>query len=492
MGGNGAVIVQILGVLLILFFFFLTYMFTKTWRWHHVMFAFLIFPATLTFAIYAAMTLKTHSAWQAKHDEIKKQLETELAAVEKLKEGAPTAAGGPNKTILELKGELSRLLLDRGRVWRQTTPTNGQLVQTPSGVRPQAQLTTVPPNATEPTPHGLQPNDTVYVFAEAATPDGRAVPDVYLGQYRVVATPSETEVTIQGESEPDAVQRQVLQQGGATWALYEVMPRDSHYSFTAAEPDDDHMYGLVDDAAVRGLFRNRYGLPPDMQEEIVQSYLRDGGDLQADDPPETRWAKVKFLQSYDLQIDAIAPAGVLEGDYFDSSGRAEDRRLWSSETGDQVLKFKKDDIGFFPEIEANKLVDQGIASIEAPVFSRTLRDYAYMFWKAEEQRIDLQRAIYLVDREIASMQVTIADAQETITKREGEVDKLASDLQKFEVERDEMKNYHDVLVAHWKSFQGRANKAFQDNLVLEQQLEEASRQLTEQINRRTSEVTSTQ
>ena len=45
-----AIIFQVLGAVLALFFIFLTYMNTKTWRWVHVTIMFLVFVAASRFA----------------------------------------------------------------------------------------------------------------------------------------------------------------------------------------------------------------------------------------------------------------------------------------------------------------------------------------------------------------------------------------------------------------------------------------------------------
>ncbi|MEX0820180.1 MAG: hypothetical protein WD070_11335, partial [Pirellulaceae bacterium] len=61
---DNPVIYQALGALLVLFFLFLTYMFTKTWRWFHVVCTFFVFGASIAFCCYAAMSYKTHAAWR--------------------------------------------------------------------------------------------------------------------------------------------------------------------------------------------------------------------------------------------------------------------------------------------------------------------------------------------------------------------------------------------------------------------------------------------
>src|SRR5690606_36083250 len=144
-------------------------------------------------------------------------------------------------------------------------------------------------------------------------------------------------------------------------------------------------------------------------------------------PPTSRWARVKFLVPHDYQVDIIVPVGVLEQGYFDPSGRAADRSLWHSEGGDQVLKFAKESIGFFPEEEANRLVEQNIAQIEAPIYVRPLSDYNYLFWSARQRKKDMERATYLVQRETKDVNTTATATQATIAVREEERDHLAED-----------------------------------------------------------------
>src|SRR5262245_58512306 len=70
-----AIIFQVLGVLLALFFIFLTYMNTKTWRWVHVMMTFCVVGAAVAVCVYAAMTLKTRTNWLKYHDDLDAKIE---------------------------------------------------------------------------------------------------------------------------------------------------------------------------------------------------------------------------------------------------------------------------------------------------------------------------------------------------------------------------------------------------------------------------------
>src|SRR3954464_7541517 len=83
------IVFQIGGALLALFFIFLTYMNTKTWRWLHVTVMFLVFVASATFCVYAAMTVKTRAAWMKLNDNLEKQVATVEDELAKVSRGDP-------------------------------------------------------------------------------------------------------------------------------------------------------------------------------------------------------------------------------------------------------------------------------------------------------------------------------------------------------------------------------------------------------------------
>src|SRR5439155_865604 len=134
-----AIIFQVLGAVVALFVIFLTYMSTKTWQWVHVTFMFLVFVASFTFCLYAAMVLKTRAAWVKLHDERETQLAKITDEVERTTRGDPKDVEGKTESLVSVREELGRTILDRGRVWRGCTI---------AGVNPQTRaitLNTSPP-----------------------------------------------------------------------------------------------------------------------------------------------------------------------------------------------------------------------------------------------------------------------------------------------------------------------------------------------------------
>src|SRR5437762_334478 len=109
MGGNEVIIVQILAVVLILFFCFVTYMNTKTWRATHVTFLFLVFGAALAFSVYTSLILKTRKAWQKINDELAKREDKAGISVKESMYG--TSAANPG--LAAFREAVRRELIDR-------------------------------------------------------------------------------------------------------------------------------------------------------------------------------------------------------------------------------------------------------------------------------------------------------------------------------------------------------------------------------------------
>src|SRR4051812_7232343 len=110
-----AIIFQVLGAVVALFVIFLTYMNTKTWRWVHVTFLFLVFAASFTFCIYAAMVLKTRAAWVKNLHNLETQYDKTAEDLERTTRGDPKDVEGKTESLVSVREELARTILDRGR-----------------------------------------------------------------------------------------------------------------------------------------------------------------------------------------------------------------------------------------------------------------------------------------------------------------------------------------------------------------------------------------
>ena len=146
---SNPVIYWVIGGLLILFFFFLIWKFTQTWRVWHVLFAFFVFSAALAMCVFAALALRTHNTWRTQFTKLSDELAKEELARNELLHGALGEVVQSQASIRSATGDERRELIDRGRVWRgcvpvQAMPDDTVMVNTatapavPPGVEPAA------------------------------------------------------------------------------------------------------------------------------------------------------------------------------------------------------------------------------------------------------------------------------------------------------------------------------------------------------------------
>ncbi len=295
------IVFQAIGVVLVLFFIFLLVMCWKTWRFTHVFFMFLVFAGSLTFLAFASLVLKTQNAWRT-------HFESYTAAVKR-----------DEDCLHSLRAAFDNLTLDRGRVWRECRPIQAVDQDT-------VRVSTVPvshPQGTPPPQNGLVAKDIVYVFAEQQTPEGWPVPNFYLGEFSVDASTG-TEVTISTMIPLDPEQIQKIQQGGSTWALYDMLPLDSHEDLAEWDDTQKLMLGMEKEQ-LANFVPNLYNWPADRYDAHLDEFYRYNREAAENDSPQNVWAQVKFLKAYTLQVDSDVQQSLLDGNdssYFDPSGRA--------------------------------------------------------------------------------------------------------------------------------------------------------------------------
>ncbi|HIA20707.1 MAG TPA: hypothetical protein EYN70_15045 [Planctomycetaceae bacterium] len=232
---------------------------TKTWRWFHVTMVFFVFIASLFLATIAAVSKITHTTWKreaAKKEiqlaELKRQFQAMSRGVrdqQPVVDADELRADDIPDNMFDVRSKLTRVMMDRGRVWR------GASVQNVTGnadwKRVEIKLGTVE------NPNQIQGAGTVlYAFKETLAPDEvepvagdddleEEIPDdpaataapvkvpvVYMGEFRVVNV-GPADVTLSWTYAPTRMQR--IHMGFAdktSWVLYEKMPVDGHQLFS--------------------------------------------------------------------------------------------------------------------------------------------------------------------------------------------------------------------------------------------------------------------
>jgi hypothetical protein len=474
-----AIIFQVVGGLLALFFIFLTYMNTKSWRWVHVTFTFLVFAASIAFSIYAAMTLKTRSAWVGLHDKTEKQVEELMVQVQRTTRGDPKDPSAPS--LVSARAKLAETIIDRGRVWRGCIPA----IDPRAGTINVA--TTPPPDPNLPAPppakkNNIQPKTVLHAFREGQIPsaDGTPliVPVAYIGEFEVSAA-TDNSVTLV-PTMPLAPDQQAAGTGPGqnylpSWTLYENMPVDGHQWFDGT---DEQRQAI---------------LPKIIPQPALQAYLRDGREANPNDPPEHVWSEVKFLKDYEVAVDASA--ATIESEQFNSEGQAVTPRLQRKGEGEDAGKVKfgpeppRIPTAILDKQTAEELRASGIVEIVKSIYRRPLNDYERKLHGVNDRVVELNDRLRQLDMDNKALLASTEKANEQSKLVEELKVKLTDDLQKTVYERDEMQKYVAALTDRLTTVQMELSQLYRSNKVIAKEMAELNTRITEDIDRRAREAT---
>jgi len=255
-----------IGAVALLFcvFVFLTVMCTKTWRWFHVTMVFFVFIASLFLATIAAVSKITHTTWKreaAKKEIQLAELKRQFQAMSRgdrnqlpVADADEVRADDIPDNMFDVRSKLTRVMMDRGRVWRGASVQN--VTKNADWKRVEIKLGTVE------NPNQIQGAGTVmYAFKEALAPDEVEpapggddleeeilddpaaapavpvapvkVPVVYMGEFRVVNV-GPGDVTLSWTYAPTRMQliHMDFASDKTSWVLYEKMPVDGHQLFS--------------------------------------------------------------------------------------------------------------------------------------------------------------------------------------------------------------------------------------------------------------------
>jgi hypothetical protein len=482
-----AIIFQVLAAVLALFFIFLTYMNTKTWRWPHVTMMFFVFAATVAFAFYAALTLKARMAWIKLHHDLEKQVTSTDEQLKRVLFGDPKDTKTPS--VATLREDLGRAIIDRGRVWRGCIPT----VFTPqTGL---ATVSTSPrPDPNLPPPpvkkNRITAKTILHAFREAPTQEGRILPAFYIGEFEVTAaTDDSVTMTATMPLAPD----QIAAAGslGVTWSLYESCPVDGHEWFAG-----------LDQNALQAAIPQTQGVPPTEYQKLIQSYLRDGKQAETTDPPDNVWVEVKFLKERTEKVNAPTAmtsfeAGATEQLFpFNSEGQAlleRLRRKAEPNKQEETVTF-----GPKPEQITSAILDQQtaeawIASGDCEkvrvIYRRRLNDYELKFHSIYGRTLEINGRLRQLDIDDKTTIATMAKANQQATLVEELKTKLTDDLTKAQFEQTQIDAYLKAVEAQLAARRTRLSELYGSNHALAAELTKQNEVLTKEIERRTREAT---
>ncbi len=515
MGDNYAIIVQIVAVVLILFFCFVTYMNTKTWRATHVVFLFLVFGAAITFSVYASLILKTRKAWQEKVEKLAKQeVETEQKVADVIHGNSKDPA--QQLGIIHYAGAVYRTTVDRGRVWRNlkhlgTTaeapnPDNGEAIV-------DVRLQTADGDGADVEESELKPNDVVYAFVyENPTEPLTEMQYVYVGKFFATEV-TKTTISLRSTA-PISGLDQELAALTSPWVLYERMPTDSNEVFAY---DGDALNPAVQPSdSLKATNFSVFEIEEALYNETLWEYQRDGMTLEQvnqdrvahDQKPltpeeehERMFAKVQYLKDFTVRIDAPMASTARDGtdQIFDSNGQTLDPRLRvggegevkfaAGDHGEMILHGFSDSATGATEKGATELAEEGILKIEQTVYRRSLNDYAYEFAHLKAKRDEIYRTMRLVDYELGVVAAEIADSKKNYALRQIENAALTDDQTQLKAELAKITRYTDDLEAAYRQERDQLSKIYRENSVLHDRIVAANEKLTRQIESRSETPT---
>ena len=201
--------------------------------WNKVLIG-LILVISPAFFFFGVRALKTHQYWQ----EIASKLEPKIEEVKKendiLKDGAPDGTRG----VRQVKLDLHKILLDRGRVWTNVTPGGFD-----------AQTGAVAATTDLPDPSGIEVDTVLHVFEEKPVEEGGH----YLGQF-IVKGKADKQLQLQPAVKMTPAETERLKQSRGPWVLRDVVPVDDHDIFAGV--DEAKMRAMLPDASEEGYLKH--------------------------------------------------------------------------------------------------------------------------------------------------------------------------------------------------------------------------------------------
>jgi len=249
-----------------------------------------------------------------------------------------------------------------------------------------------------------------------------------------------------------------------------MMPIDAH----------EALQGLTD-AQIQAVMPNNLQLPAPVYQELLQRFVRDGQPPLDSDPPEHRWARVKFLAKQSVTVDSPTTQIERDSKFFDEQGQA----LLTNLRAGKVVEFEKGQEAILHQQKADELISAGICEKVAEIYRRPLQDFAHHFHEID------QRVAYLNDRirEVQRQTAVLVEAKDKVTKqieyRTKEKSQLEQDLAKFRDEQMRITSYRKRLEATIEVTSNRVAEADKQCLELADQLAEMQRRMAEEIDKRT-------
>lgn len=431
----------------------------KAWGTAHTILLTILFIEAWTFLFFSGSVTHQRVALTKSHDTLMEKVAKLTKQVDLEMLGDRLDPSLNLEKFVPLSNEVNRLALERGRVWRgarrQAAPPAKQgdptlyAVQLPPNVSnlpvaPPADAANAGGGAAPAVPvveSALTPDSVVYAFGEAMSPVG-LLPVVYLGEYVVVSNTNG--LATFRTTAPLSPAQQAAINANETWAIYEVVPIDSHVAFAAegSSPEEDAIFGRMDKTKVAELL----GIDPALADadlvtlsgaeaakaKLLQAYLNDGGRAPEKTQDSSMGYRITFTQDHSIDVDSREQRNAMEGGYYDLSGRSVDARL-KRDVEEPVL-FQTGDTYVFDASAAKELEKLGVATLGERIFIRPLNDYEFAFRDTRRLTTRARQDLLLISRELEEVNRTNVVAIDQELKRSEENRRLKMDKSQYDKE----------------------------------------------------------
>ena len=190
--------------------------------WNKVLLG-LIFIAALAFFHAALRTLKTFQYWSNQANTFETKLKQVHADIDLLRRGDPNNPAAKIVGVQQLRFDLARMLMNRGRIWSNCTKKSVQL-----GSNGHLEVTLGCDDGS------FSDKTLLYLFEEGNDQS----PGKYLGEYAVKAIDNRNNtVVLVSTTLPTQIDRSNLQKSTMQCVLYEMLPADQHELFASLNED---------------------------------------------------------------------------------------------------------------------------------------------------------------------------------------------------------------------------------------------------------------
>ena len=191
------------------------------------------------------------------------------------------------------------------------------------------------------------------------------------------------------------------------------------------------------------------------------------------------WELVEFLKEYQLDVDGQQNSTILDGGYFDDSGRSIDRRLKRAGENNAFVKFAAGDQLVLLSKNAEDLTTNGTAKTIKRYYVRQLNDYDDAFRIIDRKNFEVGERIAYFQRESKVLEAALAISNAQRQVRQIEIENLKKERDQYAKELEVVNSEVNRLTEKLQQTRSQLSELFRTNQGLYEQIVAESQRLKE-------------